>query len=321
MLWTASARRLSIGRWGISPSAASSFLQRTSHPRSPHNSPPLPAPALFPPWSGPSCIVTGILVRDNQSPRRGPSGGRLLGLKLRVSAIEGPNSSQSKLARAFCGDNSQVVGGGWLGESSDFRCWLGDADPTGAARRRAWHHLGPLWGHGPGTQHRVLWRLVTQGLCAVRPLPDLYQIVPGAIKAAPAGSRVWATAAVCPPGKRVIGTGGEISNIRRIRPEFGLQLSRASGPLDISRATARENGLTETEAWTLRWWAVCRSPVPTGLAAEGTLTSSAGGLYTCSDSEHQLHSVGGGGWTATPPAPSSSRICTRSKTSAPCGPR
>jgi hypothetical protein len=106
----------------------------------------------------------------------------------------------------------------------------------------------------------------------------------------PASPTFLATAAVCPSGKQVTGTGSRIVNSGG---QVGLQLNRASGPLDISRSTARERANGYAGLWTLTSYAICANPV--GLVAEGTLTNSSGTSFTCPTSTHRVHSVGGGG--------------------------
>jgi hypothetical protein len=69
-----------------------------------------------------------------------------------------------------------------------------------------------------------------------------------------------ATAAVCPPAERVLGSGALISDGAR---EVGLQVARPSGPGDIARAQAHEESNGYANDWSLTAYAVC-APPPSG---------------------------------------------------------
>lgn len=98
------------------------------------------------------------------------------------------------------------------------------------------------------------------------------------------------TAAACPAGKRVIGTGAEVSF-----GNFGaaaLTLSRASGPLDIARAAAAEDSAGHPGNWYVTSFAVCADPV--GATVHGALVPDArNAIHEC-PAGRLVHSVGGG---------------------------
>lgn len=103
------------------------------------------------------------------------------------------------------------------------------------------------------------------------------------------------TAAPCPSGKRVLGTGAEVvfGNFGAV----GLTLSRASGPLDIARAGAAEDIGGHPGNWYVTSYAVCADPV--GATVHGALaTGTANAIGEC-PAGRLVHSVGGG----TGPAP------------------
>jgi hypothetical protein len=99
---------------------------------------------------------------------------------------------------------------------------------------------------------------------------------------------------VCPSGKRVIGTGSRIINSGG---RVGLQLSRASGPLDISRSTARERAGGYIDSWSLTSYAICVNPV--NVQVRNQLESGNSGFVCCQDNcalpNIRVHSAGGGG--------------------------
>lgn len=136
------------------------------------------------------------------------------------------------------------------------------------------------------------WSLTAYALCAAKRYGQGWQIVAGA-PSSQSPATFKSVVAVCPSGKRVVGTGAAIGlpsvdGYGRV----GLQLSRASGPRDISRATARVNGYHKS--WGLRAFAICASS-SLHFTAEGKVVGASGATYSCSKPSHRLHSVGGGG--------------------------
>ncbi|MFV2102053.1 hypothetical protein [Micromonospora sp. LOL_024] len=91
-----------------------------------------------------------------------------------------------------------------------------------------------------------------------------------------------------PSSQRVLGSGASIAGGGF--GSVGLQMSRASGPLDIARAAAAEDG-TYSGNWQVTAYAVCVNPV--GAAAEGSVqTGVSSASHSCPGAE-QVHSAGG----------------------------
>ena len=213
------------------------------------------------------------------------------GLTNHQSDFEEANSVSPKTAIARCPPTKQVIGGGAL---------INELVAAGVERQVVLTTLVPVDGvphdayvvraeePAAGVSHD--WQLFAAALCA-DPLAG-HQIV-HRISDLELPTFVT-TAAVCPIGKRVIGTGSEIINSGN---SVGLQLSRASGSLDISRSTARERAGGYSNSWWLRSYAICVNPVNVQVRAK--LESSKFGSVCCQDncalSNNRVHSAGGGG--------------------------
>jgi hypothetical protein len=189
------------------------------------------------------------------------------------------NNSSPRTATAFCPAGQQVISGGVAVNDGTNQVVLTRLEPIhGSTRDRYVASAEARFGF-EGT-----WSLQAYAICA-NPLAG-YQIVSRTVSPTPLSATFAATAAVCPSGKRVIGTGSRILNSRGV---VGLQLSRASGPLDISRSTARERSNTPIN-WSLTSYAICANPV--GLQEESGVVANARLTKHCSTGK--LHSGGGG---------------------------
>lgn len=213
-------------------------------------------------------------------------------LDLFVSPVVGPDSSPQKSARALCPAGEQVVGGGgWADDGGARTVMLTELRPAdgvpGATPDSYW-----VFAQEPSTGFDRNWSLTAYAMCAAAHPESNYRILRGAVAVAPAQTFAAATSTACPNGQQVVGTGAGIRNIA-VTGRVGLQLSRPSGPLDISRATARETGSGYDGNWELHSWAICRNAAD--LVVEGTLSGTGTGTYTCSNPQHEVHSVGGGG--------------------------
>jgi hypothetical protein len=107
--------------------------------------------------------------------------------------------------------------------------------------------------------------------------------------------RAWSSR--CPAGKRVVGTGATVQDNRG---EVGIQMTRASGPLDIARATARDDANGYSGTWRLTSIAMCANadavvfhPPASAISTQqgasvncplGTWVSGAGGGGSLTDS-------------------------------------
>ncbi|MDG4771802.1 hypothetical protein [Solwaraspora sp. WMMD792] len=195
-----------------------------------------------------------------------------------------PDSLSPKYRAAECPTGTRVIGGG-----------ARVSGPAAGSIRLS--VLRPVSGPGQSDSYEVWadeppggvsgnWALEGYAICAPSASVPGYTIVPQDSTYSSASTR--STAAGCSGGQRVIGTGagitgGGFGNV-------GLQMSRASGPLDIARAAAAEDGAYSGN-WRVTAYAICANPV--GAAAEGSVQT---GVASASDScpaGEQVHSVGG----------------------------
>jgi hypothetical protein len=212
------------------------------------------------------------------------------GLERRISVDQAPNTEPGKTATAFCQPGDVVVGGGaWADDFGANRVMLTQLQPVKGGSTTLDRFVAGAQAP-PGFNGS--WDLTAYALCA-DPL-DGHQIVSHVTD--PASPTFLATAAECPGAKLTIGTGSRILTPAR---RVGLQLSRPSGPLDISRSTAREIVGGNPDNWRLVSYAICTDPIP-GVAVRGTLTNTAGGFFRCPSG--YVHAVAGGG-SLTDPGP------------------
>lgn len=131
------------------------------------------------------------------------------------------------------------------------------------------------------------WRVAAYAVCANRKaLGDKYTIVPGHTN----GSARFKTAlARCPAGTVAYGTGAAVPSNGRI----GLQMTRTSSPLDISRATGRADN-NYSGSWALTSYAICAQPAG-GLHAEATIAPGDALIHRCSSLTQVVAGPGGGG--------------------------
>jgi hypothetical protein len=136
-----------------------------------------------------------------------------------------------------------------------------------------------------GSQH-VLDPVLEQPLRpAAHATSQAREIVPGVTE----GSARFETAlAGCPSGTVAYGTGAAVPSIGRI----GLQMTRTSGPLDISRATARADN-NYSGSWTLTSYAICARPAG-GLHAEREIAPGDALIHRCSNLTQVVAGPGGG---------------------------
>lgn len=135
----------------------------------------------------------------------------------------------------------------------------------------------------PTMEYTGNWYVTAYALCAYP--PDGYEILPRRIFN-PTSRTFHQAEAVCPSGKRVIGTGASVTSGGRI----GLQLTRASAPLDIARATAREDADGYGPAWNLTSFAICTNPLGARASYAGGTSDAVAGCPS-----GRVHGTGGGG--------------------------
>jgi hypothetical protein len=135
------------------------------------------------------------------------------------------------------------------------------------------------------------WSMTARARCATRPAG--YEIVPG--NSATSSSTFKEAIARCPGAKRAIGSGAFLNAPGGLR-EVALQLVRTSGPLDIVRATAREDANGYSNTWSVTAFAICINPVPGQVAAQRVTLGTTAGSVTCPNGTF-VHGFGGGGST------------------------
>ena len=139
------------------------------------------------------------------------------------------------------------------------------------------------------------WSVTAYAICADKAALPGHQI-----RSEPpvVSSKAFQTAtARCPIGTVAFGSGaraGATPNplAGNAQGEIGLQLNRTSGPLDISRASARESAAGFPGQWGLVSYAICAQPRG-NIHFEGTIAPGATATNTCNGG--LTHGPGGGG--------------------------
>lgn len=215
--------------------------------------------------AGPAAAVSGLIrtthvatATDSQSPKfraaECPNGMRVIGGGARVS---GPAANSIRLSVL------QPVSG--PGQTDRYEVWA-DEPPGGISGN---------------------WALEGYAICAPATSVPGYTIVAQGSGYSSVSTR--SVAAGCSGSQRVIGSGASIAGGGF--GNVGLQMSRASGPLDIARAAAAEDGAYSGN-WQVTAYAICANPV--GAAAEGAVqTGVDSASYSCASSTEKVHSVGG----------------------------
>lgn len=207
-----------------------------------------------------------------------------------VTAIApgGLSPSAEKIARATCNNGSRLLGGGGYAKMTDFfghqKIMLTKLQPVRRSTPDGSDYFEVAASAGGWTGQ---WRLFATAICGTE-LPGM-SVVSATSTASSATFR--SAAAACPAGRVVLGTGAEV---KRGAGQVGLQLSRAAGPLDISRATAREDSDGYSATWTVTSYAICVSA--SGVQDEqvsANVSTTGSAIATCRNGH--VHSVGGGG--------------------------
>jgi hypothetical protein len=197
----------------------------------------------------------------------------------------GFQSDSTRTETAVCGANERVVGGGAL---------INDLDANQVRLSGIYPDRSGVFFRAvadePAAGFSGQWDFEAYALCA--PLSGLpgYQVVtsPAAFTTGTFQSRSRA----CEGGRKVIGTGAAVANGGR---HVGLQLNRASGPLDISRATARVDTDEYDRSWTVISYAICIFPI-SGQNADGDVRPGPSGDGCCNNQTGTyVHGPGGGG--------------------------
>ncbi|MFI0445610.1 hypothetical protein [Actinomadura sp. 6N118] len=132
------------------------------------------------------------------------------------------------------------------------------------------------------------WALEGYALCAPESELEGHEIV--SVASTRSSTSHKEIVAACPSGKRVLGAGASVTGgTYGVSP--GLQMSRASGPLDIARAAAALESTASSAGWQVVSHAVCAKPV--GGAAEGEVVHNrTNAIKECSGAT-KVHSAGG----------------------------
>jgi hypothetical protein len=209
----------------------------------------------------------------------------------RTAAVspEGSNAGKKEVA-ALCGPDEQVIGGGGavLGGYGTERLTfltprnnpLGEQDSFTVRAETPGHHASPF-------------RVAAYAVCIHHVDVRRHQIVRGL---STYSSSVFKSAeARCPGGTVAFGSGAQLgtNSLVDLNGLVGLQLNRVSGPLDISRATAREDVTGTTQNWLVASFAICAEPYG-DIRPEGTIAPGNVAFHACGDGR-LVHGPGGGG--------------------------
>ncbi|HEU4423914.1 MAG TPA: hypothetical protein VFR67_15390 [Pilimelia sp.] len=213
-----------------------------------------------------------------------PAAATLPGL-VRATPVSSPsNGAQVKNATAVCPPFTVVVGGGARVSginSSQMRLTRMMPVTSGSSSYYA------VTAEAPTPAYVGNWQVTAYAVCAG--LPAGYKIEPAANSAHNSGT-FKQTAAVCSGGRRAIGGGAAVGGFGATG-QIGLQLSRASGPLDIWRATGREDADGFGGDWHVTAWVICVNPIGAQVAyGSGSQSANADCPGTT-----QVHGAGGGG--------------------------
>lgn len=220
-----------------------------------------------------------------------PRAEAVAGLVKVASPLSPKNSSTNKSVSAKCPASKRVVGGGAsIDDGGRGKVMLVQAQPV---RNASGGDTFDAIAFEPSSGFAFSWTLRAFALCA-NALPGLGMITHSSETSS---STFKSVAVACPAGQRAISSGGLI-----IQPngETGLQLSRTSGPLDITRVTAREDANGYSGSWTLLGFAMCADPIA-GVLVQSSVFDAREGVVTC-PGDTFVHGAGGGG-SLTDPGP------------------
>jgi hypothetical protein len=231
-------------------------------------------------------LAAAALAAGVQAAAESPADAAVPGLIRTTHSMTQLDSLSPKERLPECPQGTKVIGGGArvvgaAAQAIRLRTLRPVSPATGADRYEVVAEEPP--GGVAGT-----WALEGYALCAPQGALTGYEIV-----SAPSE---WSTgshkeaAAGCPSGKKVLGTGASVlGGVFGRSP--GLQMSRASGPLDLARAAAALEATVSTASWQVIAHAVCAGPV--GAVAEADVVhDERATIKECSGSR-KAHSVGG----------------------------
>lgn len=175
---------------------------------------------------------------------------------VKTSSLSATDSQPSKTATAYCPVGKRVTGGGgWV-----FALAAADSAKVTLTQLRPVHPASGqdsyvVTGWETTTTMTGNWWLEAYAICADAGALSGYQIV--AASSTSSSLSRQAAAAVCPTGKRALGSGARIGNPGG---EVGLQVARASGTGDITRGEAHEDANGYAGTWWVSAYAICVYP-------------------------------------------------------------
>lgn len=199
-----------------------------------------------------------------------------------------------KMATATCPSGKLVVGGGGA-------IWSQKPGETNNARLTALIPTRTTFVAEAETQFLTGgpdWRVDAYAVCAdAKALGDKagkYRIVPAGNSKEQERNKFKTAEARCPAGTVAYGTGAFVPSNGRI----GLQMTRTSTPLDISRATGRADDAYRPDPrdppWVVTSYAICAQPAG-GLHFDAELGPGNGLVHQCSNRSQVVAGPGGGG--------------------------
>ncbi len=212
------------------------------------------------------------------------------------SQLTGPEPV--KQATAECPNGKHVIGGGAVvhdgGRKLVRLTWLIPwTPPTPGDPRKDGYYVTA---EAPNLSSNYNWYVTAFAVCADKgDTLSGYTIKQDWTDVSSSGGPFAQTSARCRSGTVAYGTGAAIFTSGADpsgQGQIGLQLTRTSGPLDISRATARESASGYGAAWQLVSYAVCAERRGQ-IHAEGTIAPAATATDACDSG--RTHGPGGGG--------------------------
>jgi hypothetical protein len=252
-------------------------------------------------WTGP------IHAQEPEAPPDSSSPIQALAWNAGLQRVVGPENTDfstpwRKTATAFCPVGKWVLGGGARIIDSS-----ASSDPNRPRLSVSFPYHDRFGGRDFFYAHAevpetdptpVDFTLEAYAVCASPSALDLYQVV---TQASARNTAVFKdAAAVCPSGTVAFGSGGYIAGYGTGeftyggQGRIGLQLVRTSGPLDITRATARAQGYSG--GWEVEAVAVCARRQG-NVHVEGALSLGAEVSAGCPNGYHVAGPGGGGGLT------------------------
>ena len=217
----------------------------------------------------------------------GPSSASAISGLERASGFSGGGTTPVQYATATCDDGKYVVGGGaWVHDGGLNRARVVSMAPLHrAAGGDSWQVIAET----PGLTRSFSWSVAAYALCANSGALWDYKLEYASVGST---DRFKSTGARCLDGRVAWGSGATVySSLGYGSGRIGLQLNRTSGPLDISRATARAES-SYGENWTLSSIAICARPTM-GITAVGQVAPGSEAEVSCSN--YRVHGPGGGG--------------------------